>query len=104
MADPYLTMNIWDDPDRMKSPPYQALLKWCTNEGIPAMSGDFLTVWDANPETGDPIIAVLDTYNLDDAGQPIRDEDGNYVTHPVTYYPGTLPPLRNGIIPPTAGS
>ncbi|GAA4221526.1 hypothetical protein FHR32_005125 [Streptosporangium album] len=88
---PYLTYGVRDDVDLQQSPPYQAFMAWCADNDIPEETGKLVTVWNE-----DPIRAVLDVYVLDELGGRTVDENGDYITTPVTYTASTLPPIQNG--------
>ncbi|MGW4663197.1 hypothetical protein [Streptosporangium sandarakinum] len=93
MADepkPYLTYPVRDDVDLQQSPPYQAFMRWCSDNDIPEETGKYITVWNETP-----VRAVLDAYVLDENGQRTYDGDGAPITTPVTYTAATLPPIQN---------
>lgn len=86
----YLTVEVRHDPIYMASPPYQRLMTWCSNNGIPLVDGWMLYVYDEAP-----VRAVLTVIDLDENQEWVWPEGADAPsTHEVTYECATLPPLR----------
>lgn len=85
----HLTVEVRHDPAHMTSPPYKMLMTWCGANNIPLITGWMLYVY-----SEDPVRATLTVIDLDEDGQWIREEDGTPVTHEVTYFCSSLPPLE----------
>ncbi|WP_326646057.1 hypothetical protein OG884_15510 [Streptosporangium sp. NBC_01755] len=86
----YLTVEIRTKPEHMTSPPYMALLSWCTAESIPLSTGRVLEVFDEVP-----VRRVLHVITLDENDEWVLDpETGEPVTTPDEATVSSLPPLQ----------